>query len=56
MESVKITYGVNYDLLKKKRKKCYLPLAKLRAKRKKTALKALTGIWEDKDTSFFDER
>lgn len=56
MDSVKVKYGINEDLFRKKRKKFFSPLQKIRIKKKKAALDALRGIWEDKDTSFFDER
>ncbi|SFR06964.1 hypothetical protein [Desulfoscipio geothermicus] len=56
MKSVKITYGAKGDLIKKKRKKFLTPLDKLKIKREKAALKELIGLWEGKDTSFFDKR
>jgi hypothetical protein len=54
--TVKITYGLKEDSFEKKRKKFLSPLEKIRIRRKKAALEALRGIWEDKDTSFFDKR
>lgn len=56
MKSVKIVYDVKGELLKKKRKKVLTPIEKLRAKKEMDALMELAGLWEDKDTSFFDKR
>ncbi|ACV64714.1 hypothetical protein Dtox_4063 [Desulfofarcimen acetoxidans DSM 771] len=54
MATVKIVYGVKD--IKKKISKYLSPLEKIKMKKEKAALKELTGLWEDKDTSFFDKR
>lgn len=56
MKSVKITYGVKGDITRKKRKRFLTPLDKLTIKKEKAALKELIGLWEEKDTTFFDRR
>ncbi|WP_347488571.1 hypothetical protein [Desulfoscipio sp. XC116] len=56
MNLVKITYGVKDDITSKKRKRFLTPLDKLKIKKEKAALKELIGLWEEKDTSFFDKR
>ena len=54
MATVKIVYGVKD--LKKKGRKYMSPFEKLKARKKMAAVMELAGLWEDKDTSFFDKR
>ncbi|AEG15941.1 hypothetical protein Desku_2407 [Desulfofundulus kuznetsovii DSM 6115] len=56
MESVKIVYGIKNEFLKKRRRKLLSPIEKLKAKKEMAAVMKLAGLWEDKDTSFFDKR
>lgn len=56
MAIVKIVYGIKSDLLKRKRKKILSPNERMKAKKEMDAVMELAGLWEDKDTSFFDKR
>ena len=57
MANVKIVYGIkNSSFFKKKRKIFLSPIEKIKAKKEMAAVMELAGLWEDKDTSFFDKR
>lgn len=56
MEQVKITYDMKSNKSKKSLVKMLNPLRKRRIKKQKEALRTLVGLWEDKDTTFFDKR
>lgn len=55
MRIVKI-YSQKKGLDKRKHKLIFSPFERRRIYKEKAALKALAGLWEDKDTSFFDKR
>lgn len=56
MDSVKVTYGVRVSKSRKSLLKLLNPFRKRRIKKQKEALRTLVGLWENKDTSFFDKR
>lgn len=56
MAIVKVVYGVKPDLLKRKHRKILSPIERIKAKKEMDAVMELAGLWEDKDTSFFDKR
>ena len=56
MDSVKETYELRVSKSGKSLLKLLNPFRKRRIKKQKEALRALVGLWEDKDTSFFDKR